>query len=335
MAPQVRERLQVCPLSAQVASSAILSDLQALRMDRRVGDPARMGGIGFLWQVAGLAIRGRRRAFGGDYVRVFPSVRPEKGTLFVVADSVGADRQTSVAGRLAAEALAASYLAHPSPDPLSSLPWAFESARRRLETAFPPPVKAGVVLLAAVLRGSWLFLAHVGDCRAYLVRSGQTRLLTHDHRWVTQEVLARALSPAQAAKHPWRRVLTRWLGRGNAGEPDLCCKQVQPGDVLVLCSDGLWEAVRERFMARVVTACPPGEAVRRLVYAAMRGGEGDDIAALVIHFAPRSWAMLPLPPSSLRSGTDPVPVAFQLAGGLSLVTWLIALGLRVAATAPR
>lgn len=328
-------QVRASPLSIQAVSSAAVRNLQMVRRGHQVGDPSQHGtwGNDLPWQVAGLAIRGRRRAFGGDSVRFFYPAHPRKGALFVVSDAVGAVRSATFASRLATEVLATSYFAHPSSDPLSSLLRAFRSAHQRLETAFPP-VKAGVALLAAVVRGSWLFLANVGDCRAYLVRFGQVRLLVRDHRWVTQEVLAKALSPAQAAKHPWKRVLTRWLGRGGGGQPDLYRLQVQPGDVLILCSDGLWEAVRERSVARAVTTHPPGEAVRQLIRAAVRQGEGDDIAALVIRFAPAPWAVN-LPPPLPYGGADPVPVAFQLAGGLSLITWLMALGLRVATTAPR
>lgn len=328
-------RVRASPLSAQAMSDTTAPNLQMVRGGRQAGEPIPTWGSELPWQVAGLAVRGKSRAFGGDHVRFFYyPAHPRKGALFVVSDAVGVARPTTLASRLATEVLAASYFAYPSSDPLSSLLWAFRSAHQRLEAAFPPPAKAGVTLLAAVVRGSWLFLANVGDCRAYLVRSGQARLLGHDHRWVTQEVLAKALSPAQAARHPWRRVLTRWLGRGGGGQPDLYRLQLQPGDVLVLCSDGLWEAVREGSVARAVIAHPPGEAVRRLIRAAVRQGEGDDIAALVVRFAPVPW-MVNLPSPLPYGSGDPVPVAFQLAGGLSLVTWLIALGLRMATTAPR
>ncbi|MFQ5417355.1 MAG: SpoIIE family protein phosphatase, partial [Myxococcota bacterium] len=126
-------------------------------------------------------------------------------------------------------------------------------------------------------------LAHVGDSRAYLVRSGRIRQLTDDHSLVAELVRRREITPAAARGHPHRHVLMRALGVRPSVEPDLAELTSAPGDVFVLCSDGLTGHVQDDEIAVEVnrhadldTACE-----RLIQLANDRGGE-DNITVLLV-----------------------------------------------------
>jgi len=149
---------------------------------------------------------------------------------------------------------------------------------------YPAYRDLGSTLVAAVVRESQAVVANVGDSRAYLVRNGYPWLITRDHRWVAQEVAAGSLSWEQAQRHSWRKVLTQAIGTRPEVAVDVFQVALQPGDALVLCTDGLWERVRGQEIAAIVGRYPPGEAARHLATLARARGEQDDITALVVNW---------------------------------------------------
>lgn len=156
----------------------------------------------------------------------------------------------------------------------------------------------GTTLTAAEIQGDRARLAHVGDSRAYLFRAGELTRLTEDHTLVQRMVDAGELTPAQAERHPHRNILTRVIGV----EPDVRVdeKQVelQPGDRLLLCSDGLTTMLPDAAIARVLRDEPdPQTAVDRLVAEANAAGGIDNITIVLVDLieeeaegAPRSHA---------------------------------------------
>ena len=126
-------------------------------------------------------------------------------------------------------------------------------------------------------------LAHVGDSRAYLVRGGRIRQLTDDHSLVAELVRRREISPDDAHGHPHRHVLTRAVGVRRSVDPDLAELTPAPGDVIVLCSDGLTTLVEDPEIAALVAAeSDLDEACERLVALAnARGGDDNVTVALV------------------------------------------------------
>jgi len=141
-----------------------------------------------------------------------------------------------------------------------------------------------VTTLTAMLRsGTQLALVHVGDTRAYLLRDGELRQLTHDHTYVQSLVDTGRLDPGAVASHPQRALLARALGAGGtAVEVDLALRTAAPGDRYLLCSDGL-SAIVERVALRteLAAAADPEDAVRRLVDLAHAHGAPDNIACVV------------------------------------------------------
>jgi len=139
---------------------------------------------------------------------------------------------------------------------------------------------------AVLVDGDTANLAHVGDSRVYLVRDGSMTQLTSDHSWVNEQIQSGIISPEQARSHPLRNVVTRALG----GKPDLAVdiqvQEMAPGDVLLLCSDGLTTMLPDEDIAEVIDGAGGDieKAAKALVAEAnARGGE-DNITVLLLKF---------------------------------------------------
>ena len=139
----------------------------------------------------------------------------------------------------------------------------------------------GSTVVAVRLAGDRAVIAHVGDSRVYRLRAGVVAQLTIDHSLVAQLVAA-GMTPA--ADYPWRHVVTRALGTPT-GEPDVTCEEVRPGDVFLLCSDGLSEVLTDAEIAMLLDA-PAELACRRLVDAAYAAGSRDNISSIVVRVLP-------------------------------------------------
>ena len=154
----------------------------------------------------------------------------------------------------------------------------FTTAQRRPELA-----GMGTTVVALLVAGDRAALAHVGDSRAYRLRAGRLRQLTDDHSLVGELLRRREISADAAREHPHRHVLTRALGVRPRVEPDLAELGLQPGDVFVLCSDGLTNHVHDDEIAKVLSSrLAPAEACERLIdLANARGGE-DNITVVLL-----------------------------------------------------
>ena len=140
----------------------------------------------------------------------------------------------------------------------------------------------GTTLTAALLAGDNLYMAHVGDSRAYRLRGGEIQQLTRDHSWVTEQVEAGLLTPNEAREHPRRNILTRALGTTPELEVDSAVITVLAGDYFLLCSDGLHSLVTADEIARIMAAHEPRQACEALVERANALGGNDNITALVL-----------------------------------------------------
>jgi hypothetical protein len=126
-------------------------------------------------------------------------------------------------------------------------------------------------------------VAHVGDSRAYLLRRGRMRLCTRDHTVVAELVARGALGAGEAAVHPYKSVLSRNLGGRSDAQVDLTELELDPGDRILLCSDGLSGFASHEAMEQVLAGAEDADrAADELVELALRGGGGDNVTALVI-----------------------------------------------------
>ncbi len=227
-------------------------------------------------------------------VRHPSSSRHAGGVLCAVADGVGGLQDGARASRKAVEALAAAYDAgrfsrrDPGPDLRNAVVEAHDQIR---EMPSPdPPQRAGgepgawraTTVVAALLKGEEVWVASAGDSRAYFIHpDGRIEQVTEDHSWVQEQVRAGLLTPEEAAIHPQRHVITRFLGGPQAPEVDLFHRELSPGSFLVLCSDGLVDVATDQEIARIVAAQDPEQSVPALLRLAAERNAHDDVTVCV------------------------------------------------------
>ncbi|WP_261562417.1 MerR family transcriptional regulator, partial [Frankia tisae] len=207
-------------------------------------------------------------------------------TVLAVADGFGADG--AAAGAAAIDAVARLEAAPiPPGELLGFLADAVTRANRAIRALVHPDSAAvsptaGTTLTAMLWTGSALALVHIGDSRAYLLRGGELRQITHDHTFVRLMVEDGRLRPEEAATHPQRLLLLRALDGGQATFPDIGLHEVRRGDRYLLCSDGLSGAVPAAALRRVLaSAAEPEQAVRDLVALANDTGGADNVSCVV------------------------------------------------------
>jgi protein phosphatase len=141
----------------------------------------------------------------------------------------------------------------------------------------------GTTLTSALVRDGVMTVGHVGDSRAYLMHEGVLRQLTDDHSWVGEMVRRGELTPAEAAVHPHRSVITKALGTEGDIEPDLLEIFLEPGDRVLLCSDGLSGMVSDEQIGDVLRRPDDVQAIAEaLVAAALANGGEDNVTVVVL-----------------------------------------------------
>jgi PPM family protein phosphatase len=147
----------------------------------------------------------------------------------------------------------------------------------------------GSTVTAALAIGDQAFIANVGDSRTYLYRDGKLERVTQDHSLVERLVEAGQIDREDVYTHPNRNLIYRSLGAGHAEvEVDIFTERMQAADVLLLCSDGLWDMVRDHEIAQVLAdVSDPAEACGRLVELANDYGGEDNITVILVRYAER------------------------------------------------
>jgi PPM family protein phosphatase len=211
---------------------------------------------------------------------------------FAVADGVGGAPAGEVAAGLAVERIAAVDDATPtSPDDAGArLEGAVRDAARAVhDGSNSNPAHAGMAttLTAAGIWDDRLVVAHVGDSRAYHFRDGHLEQRTQDHTVAEEAVRAGLIGRDEAAAHPERHMLVRSLGdRPDVPVATVTPEPLRPGDVVVLCSDGLTEPCDDTAIAEILRSSPePEAAAERLVEAALAKGGPDNITVVVVSVA--------------------------------------------------
>jgi PPM family protein phosphatase len=206
-----------------------------------------------------------------------------RAPIFVIADGMGGAQAGEVASKAAADAFDVD-LSEASPERLLSETIA--AANRRihdLARADPSRAGMGTTLTAAIVDAEReeVGIGHVGDSRAYRLRAGKLEQLTRDHSLVEEMRRKGQLTEAQAEDHPQRSIITRALGPEPEVEPDIQTVPAAPGDVFLLCSDGLTTMLGEKQIAKLLSGAGSLQAaVRALVDEANRAGGRDNITVL-------------------------------------------------------
>ncbi len=212
------------------------------------------------------------------------------GRLAVVADGMGGCQGGHIASLLAVETIQHVYSSSAQADPQYRLLEAFHEAHRRIQQRAQKNSDLrgmGTTCTAFVLVGRYLYYSHVGDSRLYLLRAGKLRLLTRDHTLVAHLLETGAIRAHQAGDHPQKHVLTSAVGVGNEIEPDFPRDPVplQPHDLVLLCTDGLWGQVSDAEMQLIPSTESPAAACRALVQLAKDRGGPDNITVQIARFA--------------------------------------------------
>jgi PPM family protein phosphatase len=228
-----------------------------------------------LVQHAAVTDPGRRRRRNEDAHVVQPP-------LFAVADGMGGAQAGEVAARIAASALRDSD-AETGEDAVVAL--IQEANRRVYEAATSDDARAGMgtTMTAALVESDAVRIGHVGDSRAYRVRDGVLEQLTEDHSLVAELVRSGKLSPEEADVHPQRSVITRVLGTDPEVDVDSFEVESRPGDLFMICSDGLTSMVDDDAILAVLQqgGRTLQQRARSLVDAANRGGGEDNITVIL------------------------------------------------------
>jgi PPM family protein phosphatase len=241
-------------------------------------------------ELANLTDRGCERDENEDYFCYVEPASEEqfarKGRFAVVADGMGGHEGGQVASRLAVEVVRKVYL-ESGADPEAALVEAFRAAHeaiQRYAADHPDLHGMGTTCTALSLLDGHLYFAHVGDSRLYLIRASTIKRLTHDHSYVNRLVAAGILQPEEAENHPDRHILAAALGSDSTLQAEVpeAPIMLEPGDILLLCTDGLHGLVSDDEILASATRNEPSEACRELVQLAKDRGGPDNITIQIL-----------------------------------------------------
>jgi serine/threonine protein phosphatase PrpC len=144
----------------------------------------------------------------------------------------------------------------------------------------------GTTLVLALIAGDHAWVANVGDSRGYVIRGTTVVQITQDHSWAASQVRAGALGPEEARHHPKRNLIERAV-MGDPVSADVFEVDAERGDVLLLCSDGLWEPLTDAALGAVIASPDPlGVALTRACDAALAGGGTDNVTVVALRWLP-------------------------------------------------
>jgi PPM family protein phosphatase len=237
-------------------------------------------------RATGLSHPGRRRRRNEDAWVCDPPI-------FAIADGMGGARGGEIASQLAAGALGVEA----NGDGADRVVALIQEANKRVyERAEEDSAVSGMgtTITVALVEDGVVTIGHVGDSRAYLIRDGKLDQLTDDHTLVAELVRSGKLSPAEAEAHPQRSVITRALGTDPDVDVDTFPVETKPGDLFMLCSDGLTSMVGDEAIEDVVEQyrADLDAVAKRLVERANRSGGEDNITVVLFEIVDEPPAVL-------------------------------------------
>ncbi len=274
------------PIESEQNRSLLVKLKQVItrQSDKTLGMPPKS----FRLSVAQRTDVGRQRQHNEDNVAyIIPkdaAVLARKGALFIVADGMGGHAAGEVASEMAVSNISTLYYQDSESDVALCLLRAIKYTNALIYQHAMQQVEhngMGTTCVAAVLLANTLFVANVGDSRAYLIRKGQLRQISQDHSWVAEQVRAGTMNEQEARTHEMRNMITRSLGSLPDTEVDLFMEPVEVGDILVMCSDGLHGLITDAEILHVVESYSTQESVYRLIERANAHGGTDNITVLV------------------------------------------------------
>jgi protein phosphatase len=236
---------------------------------------------------------GRERTINEDALLVLP-----KHGLFAVCDGVGGRSSGEIASRKTVVSIETYYDRNPVQEADALEPeqrhiWYRSYFQRCLQTinndirnaAMRDPALEGMATTAVVayITGHTLYITNIGDSRAYLIRDGGIMQLTEDHTYVNNLLSAGTISQAEAREHPQKSMITRALGASVGADPDFYHYEIQKGDRILLCTDGLHgEVTDSEILSALLAGGDLNRICKQLVKMANDRGGHDNITVVVI-----------------------------------------------------
>jgi serine/threonine protein phosphatase PrpC len=212
--------------------------------------------------------------------------------LFIVADGMGGHSGGEVASSMAVQTVE-ELAADPEAlelSPREVLTKAYEVASQRIfdKAANDNPKLAGMgtTMVAAYIRDKSIYVANVGDSRCYLYKKPNFWQITEDHSLLNEQIRAGLLSDEQVKNFVGRNVITRSVGYEREVHPDVLEREIEPGEIYLICSDGLSGLVSDEKIASVLNGVAPEKMAKACVDQALSHGGDDNVSVLILYFPP-------------------------------------------------
>jgi serine/threonine protein phosphatase PrpC len=242
---------------------------------------------------------GRRRKINEDSFLVSPEM-----SLYAVCDGMGGHNAGEVASRMAIETISA-FIERSAVEKEITWPWGLDANlsfdANRVKTAIrlanarvfqaadnrEELTGMGTTVVTVLISGDIMTVGSAGDSRCYLVRGGELKQLTRDDSWVSAALGEGILNSDDVEHHPLRNVITKAVGARDAIDLDVLAHDLQPGDLVMLCSDGLHSMVSDQEIGRILQSSLDSleEASARLVEAANEAGGRDNVTVVLLRRA--------------------------------------------------
>lgn len=232
---------------------------------------------------------GSRREINQDFVYCNDDAVGLLPNLYIVADGMGGHKAGDFASRFSVNEFEKELKEQKARTIIGSMEGAIRQVNERLlkEAAAEPEYEGmGTTFVAACLAEGSLYVLNIGDSRLYLLNeNGSMRQITQDHSLVEEKILRGELDRKDAKNHPEKNVITRALGAGEQVVPDFFEVELEPGDYVLLCSDGLTNMVEDEAIREVVLNQEDTlkEKAERLVAMANENGGRDNISLVLVH----------------------------------------------------
>lgn len=230
---------------------------------------------------------GQNRSMNQDFVFASETPVGNLPNLFVVADGMGGHRAGDTASRDTVGTLIESVRKSRETNPIKIIRTAVEEANRRVyEKSREDENLAGMgtTVVVAVIEGRYLYVANVGDSRLYLIHGDSIRQITRDHSYVEEMVAIGQMRRGSEDYNRRKNIITRALGIGREVEPDFFEVDLEEGDYILLCSDGLSNMLEDQSMYDIITGEGSlKEKAALLIETANRQGGVDNIAVVLVN----------------------------------------------------
>jgi protein phosphatase len=263
--------------------------------------------------------------------------RPLPVLFAIVSDGIGGHRAGEIAAEMVVETVSKAVANSNASNPIQTLRESImRSSQEILVQAESNPEKKGMgaTCASAMIVGDRLYIAYVGDSRIYLLRNGNVQQISIDHTWVQEAIDAGILEPEKGKEHPNAHVIRRYLGSKQPVEPDTRLRftpgetnerseanqglHLRPNDLVLLCSDGLTDLVKDDEILKMVQSNPQEQALKKLVELANQRGGHDNITIVALRV-----------PDTLPEATQPISLPTQPARKKRPAWLILVLGLVV------